>query len=243
LGKKKRRGQEFDIESPLAIELRRVMIRINRELDLERKRCIMITSSERGEGKSLFSLHFSQVLAHHMQKRILLIDGDMRRPVQHTIFQTGRGPGLADLLRDDDVGVRPCNTVLSNLDFLPAGHAGENPSKLLQEERVRAVFDKLKSEYDIVILDSTGPSTWCSPAARRGTSASGAWASCAAWGRTSSAWWPTTSPRCCPTTSTTSTTATDSACARTARAAESAPPISDMKEEDALGHPPLVYVK
>lgn len=153
MGKRKRRGQEFDVESPLAIELRRVMIRINRELDLERKRCIMITSSERGEGKSLFSLHFSQVLAHHMQKRILLIDGDMRRPVQHTIFQTGRGPGLADLLRDDDVGVRPCNTVLSNLDFLPAGHAGENPSKLLQENRVRAVFDKLKSEYDIVILD------------------------------------------------------------------------------------------
>lgn len=153
MGKRKRRGQEFDIESPLAIELRRVMIRINRELDLERKRCIMVTSSERGEGKSLFSLHFSQVLAHHMQKKILLIDGDMRRPVQHTIFNTGRGPGLADMLRDDDVGVRPCNTVLSNLDFLPAGHAGENPSKLLQENRVRTVFDRLKADYDIVILD------------------------------------------------------------------------------------------
>ncbi|MBU0741630.1 CpsD/CapB family tyrosine-protein kinase [bacterium] len=152
--KKKRKGLDFDIESPLAIELRRVMIRINRELDLERKRCIMVTSSERGEGKSLFSLHFSQVLAHHMQKRILLIDGDMRRPVQHTIFQTGRGPGLAELLRGDDDGIRPCNTLLANLDFLPAGHAGENPSKLLQGARVRSVFDKLKSAYDIVILDS-----------------------------------------------------------------------------------------
>jgi capsular exopolysaccharide synthesis family protein len=153
LKKKKRTGQEFDVESPLAIELRRVMIRINRELDLERKRCIMVTSSERGEGKSLFSLHFSQVLAHHMQKRILLIDGDMRRPVQHTIFRTGRGPGLADLLRDGEVGVQPSRTQLPNLNFLPAGHAGEVPSKLLQEDRVRAVFDRLKSEYDIVILD------------------------------------------------------------------------------------------
>lgn len=152
--KKKRKGLDFDIESPLAIELRRVMIRINRELDLERKRCIMVTSSERGEGKSLFALHFSQVLAQHMQKRILLIDGDMRRPVQHTIFQTGRGPGLAELLKGEDDGIRPCNTVLANLDFLPAGHAGENPSKLLQENRVRAVFDKMKNDYDIVILDT-----------------------------------------------------------------------------------------
>lgn len=152
--KKKRKGLDFDIESPLAIELRRVMIRINRELDLERKRCIMVTSSERGEGKSLFALHFSQVLAHHMQKRILLIDGDMRRPVQHTIFHTDRGPGLAELLRGEGDGLKPTGTLLSNLDFLPAGRAGENPSKLLQAIRVRTVFDRLKADYDIVILDS-----------------------------------------------------------------------------------------
>ncbi len=151
--KKKRTGLQFDIESPLAIELRRIMIRINRELDLERKRCIMITSSERGEGKSLFSLHFSQVLAHHMQKRILLVDGDMRRPVQHTVFDTDRAPGFAELLRGDDEGVKPHKTVLANLDFLPAGLAGDNPSKLLQEDRIRAVFATLKLDYDIVILD------------------------------------------------------------------------------------------
>jgi len=151
--KNKRQGLDFDIESPLAIELRRVMIRINRELDLERKRFIMITSSERGEGKSLFALHFSQVLAQHMQKRILLVDGDMRRPVQHTIFGTGRGPGLAELLMGVEDGIRPSNTLLANLDFLPAGHSSENPSKVLQEARVRAVFNKLKSDYDIVILD------------------------------------------------------------------------------------------
>jgi polysaccharide biosynthesis transport protein len=150
---KKRKGLDFDIESPLAIELRRVMIRINRELDLERKRCIMITSSERGEGKSLFSLHFSQVLAHHMQKRILLIDGDMRRPVQHTVFGTGRAPGLAEMLRGDSGDVQPHKTILANLDFLPAGQAGDNPSKLLQEDRVRAVFSTIKKDYDIVILD------------------------------------------------------------------------------------------
>lgn len=151
--KKKSKGLDFDIESPLAIELRRVMIRINRELDLERKRTIMITSSERGEGKSLFALHFAQVLANHMQKRILLVDGDMRRPVQHTVFGTGRSPGLTELLRGDKTDAHPHTTILANLDFLPAGRAGENPSQLLQAVRVRAVFDALKRDYDIVILD------------------------------------------------------------------------------------------
>ena len=151
--KKKSKGLDFDIESPLAIELRRIMIRLNRELDLDRKRTLMVTSSERGEGKSLFSLHFSQVLAQHMQKRILLIDGDLRRPVQHTVFGTGRGPGLAELLRGDDTDARPHKTHLANLDFLPAGRAGANPSMLLEAGRVRAVFDRLKTDYDIIVLD------------------------------------------------------------------------------------------
>ncbi|MDO9694871.1 MAG: CpsD/CapB family tyrosine-protein kinase [Candidatus Latescibacteria bacterium] len=153
LSKKADRRPGFDNESPLAIELRRVMIRLNRELDLERKRCIMVTSSERGEGKSLFALHFSQVLAHHMQKRILLVDGDMRRPVQHTVFNVPLSPGLAEFLNGSEAPVAPCKTHLPNLDFLPAGRAGENPSLLLQEGRVRRVFDALKLDYDVVVLD------------------------------------------------------------------------------------------
>ena len=88
----------FDIESPMAIELRRIMIRVGRQLDLDRKRSIMVTSAERGEGKSLFSLHFSLVLAFHLRRKILLVDADIRRPVQHTVFQTPLSPGFSELL-------------------------------------------------------------------------------------------------------------------------------------------------
>ena len=59
----------FDIESPMAVELRRIMIRLGRRTDLDRKRALMVTSSQRGEGKSLFSLNFSLILAYHLQKR------------------------------------------------------------------------------------------------------------------------------------------------------------------------------
>jgi len=91
-------GNLFDIESPMAIELRRIMIRLGRKLDLDRKRSLMVTSAERGEGKSLFSLHFALVLAYHLPSRILLIDADVRRPVQHTVFQHPLSPGFANLL-------------------------------------------------------------------------------------------------------------------------------------------------
>lgn len=155
--KKKReiKGGLFDIESPMAIELRRIMIRLGRQLDLDRKRAIMISSAERGEGKSLFTLHFSLVLAYHLQKRILLLDADVRRPVQHTVFQVPLSPGFADLLSGSlpvkDV-LRP--TKVKNLDFIPAGLGGGNPSRLFSGGRVTETVRKLHEDYDILVLDT-----------------------------------------------------------------------------------------
>ena len=145
----------FDIESPMAIELRRIMIRIGRHLDLDRKRAMMITSAERGEGKSLFSLHFALVLAYHLPYKILLVDADIRRPVQHTVFQAKLEPGFADLLRGKaEVAEATSETQVKNLDFLSAGRAGGHPSRLFGGHNVRNLVEKLHETYDVVILDS-----------------------------------------------------------------------------------------
>ena len=149
------RGGLFDSESPLSIELRRIMIRVGRELDLDRKRTLLITSAERGEGKSLFSLHFSLVLAFHLPKRVLLLDGDVRRPVQHTVFQQELSPGFCDLLKGEvpvEKAVR--STKVKNLDFMPAGETNGRPSRLLGAHRIRTALDQLHKVYDLVILDS-----------------------------------------------------------------------------------------
>jgi len=139
----------------MAIELRRIMIRIGRQLDLDRKRTIMVTSAERGEGKSLFSLHFSLVLAFHLPRRVLLLDGDIRRPVQHTVFQSDLTPGFSDLLKGEaSVEEAARSTKVKNLDFLPAGEGGSRPSRLFGGHRVRSAIDQLHKVYDIVILDS-----------------------------------------------------------------------------------------
>ncbi len=144
-----------DIESAMAIEMRRIMIRIGRTLDLDRKRTIMVTSAESGEGKSLFSLHFALVLAYHLRHRILLMDGDIRRPVQHTAFQTQLSPGFANVLAGNcEVSNAIVSTPVKNLNFMPAGEPGGSPSRLFGGHNVRDLVDKLYGEYDIIVLDS-----------------------------------------------------------------------------------------
>ncbi|MFT5233815.1 MAG: capsular exopolysaccharide synthesis family protein [Candidatus Krumholzibacteriia bacterium] len=148
-------GNLFDIESPMAIELRRIMIRLGRKVDLDRKRALMVTSAERGEGKSLFSLHFALVLAYHLPSRILLIDADVRRPVQHTVFQHPLSPGFANLLtKEVTITQAVRQTKIKNMDFLSAGDVGGHPSRLFGAHNVRNLVADLHKSYDIVILDS-----------------------------------------------------------------------------------------
>jgi tyrosine-protein kinase Etk/Wzc len=148
-------GNLFDIESPMAIELRRIMIQVGRQLDLDRKRALMVTSAERGEGKSLFSLHFALVLAYHMPSRVLLLDADVRRPVQHTVFQSKVSPGFANILEGKStVEEAACQTRIQNLDFLPAGTTSGHISKLFGGNRVRHLVEELHKTYDIVLFDS-----------------------------------------------------------------------------------------
>ncbi len=139
------------------------MIRLGKMVDLADKKTIMVTSAERGEGKSLFSLHFSLVLAYHLSHRILLIDGDVRRPVQHRVFDETLAPGLVDLLdipagsRDKlpaKIGEVVRHTPVKNLDFLAAGKAGGHPSRLFGLDNVKHVLDQLHRTYDLIILDS-----------------------------------------------------------------------------------------
>lgn len=148
-------GQMFDIESPMAIELRRIMIRLSRHLDFDRKRALMVTSAQRGEGKSLFSLHFSLVLAYHLAKRIILVDADVRRPVQHAVFETDLAPGFANVLSGEVPAAKGArSTRVKNLDFMPAGTPGGNASRLFGDGRVRRVVEDLHKTYDLVLLDS-----------------------------------------------------------------------------------------
>ena len=115
---------------------------------------IVITSPSPGEGKSLTAANLAITMAQK-GRTALLVDADMRRPVQHRQFDAAQTPGLSECLLGDEIledVVRP--TMLENLFVLPAGQAPPNPAELLDSPQMDRLLEALRTRYDAVIVDS-----------------------------------------------------------------------------------------
>ncbi|MEN3027596.1 MAG: polysaccharide biosynthesis tyrosine autokinase [Chlorobiota bacterium] len=115
---------------------------------------VVVTSSVPQEGKTTTSVNTAITFAQ-AGYRTLLIDADLRRPSAHNIFGFGREPGLVNVLIGDlpvDQACRP--TGIKNLDILTCGPIPPNPSELLGSERTRQLFQQLRQQYDIVLVDT-----------------------------------------------------------------------------------------
>jgi polysaccharide biosynthesis transport protein len=117
-------------------------------------RSILVTSTHPGEGKSTISLNLALSLAN-LGRKVLLVDGDIRRPVVHATLGLDRGPGLAEHLAGQvawtDV-LQP--EVAPGLDVIVAGTRPESPADLLTSPRMSELVRTAALEYDFVILDS-----------------------------------------------------------------------------------------
>lgn len=114
---------------------------------------IMVTSAGPGEGKSTIISNLAVAQAQTGQK-VLLIDADLRKPVQHKIFQLDNRTGLTTML----VNNNPIDKVATkfgsdNLYILPSGPIPPNPSELLGSEKMDN-FLKTLDDYDIVYIDA-----------------------------------------------------------------------------------------
>jgi polysaccharide biosynthesis transport protein len=115
----------------------------------------MVTSAGVGEGKTSLASQLAASLARGWRKT-LLIDGDIRRPAAHTLFKALLEPGLCEVLRNEagtEEAIKP--TSLSRLWFLPAGHCDAHAIQALAQESVQAMFDKLKEQFEFIIVDSS----------------------------------------------------------------------------------------
>lgn len=118
-------------------------------------RTFAVTSARKGEGKSLTAVNLAIVMAEDAKKKILLIDGDMRKPSIHTFFNCKGEYGLADLLSnrcDIDSAVVPSG--IKNLTLLLAGGPLESPSDLIATPLLKEIIEKLKKRFDYIIIDS-----------------------------------------------------------------------------------------
>ncbi|MGF6769053.1 tyrosine-protein kinase Etk/Wzc [Paraburkholderia sp. GAS199] len=105
-------------------------------------------------GKSFVASNLAPILAM-AGKRVLLVDGDLRKGRLHRSFGLEMGPGLAEALADPELfdgAIR--REVLPNLDILPCGEYPANPSELINGNEFGNLMRKASSQYDIVLLDS-----------------------------------------------------------------------------------------
>jgi capsular exopolysaccharide synthesis family protein len=118
-------------------------------------RKLLITSTIPEEGKSVVSANLAVTLARKEGVKVLLIDGDLRRPTLAPRFGLGKILGLSDWLQQDS---RTADNIyyLEQPGFwlLPGGKPPENSLELMQAGRLSALMDQLSDRFDWVIIDS-----------------------------------------------------------------------------------------
>ena len=118
---------------------------------------LLITSSFSGEGKSFISMNLGMTIALS-GKKVVILELDLRKPKQERYFELGRvHTGLVHYLVDANVkagdiivhsGLHP------GLDVIPSGPVPPNPGELILSRRLRTLIAELRTEYDIIILDT-----------------------------------------------------------------------------------------
>ncbi|RIO06143.1 polysaccharide biosynthesis tyrosine autokinase [Mammaliicoccus sciuri] len=115
---------------------------------------IVFTSEKPAAGKSTISANVAITYAQAGYKT-LLIDGDMRKPSQHYLFNTDNMDGFSNLIiNKTDYNKAIHKTDIVNLDLLTSGPIPPNPSELIGSEKSLEVFEYLKGEYDFIIIDT-----------------------------------------------------------------------------------------
>lgn len=131
--------------------LRARIIEAARDRDLRR---ILVTSSVVGEGKTLISANLALSLSQLEDKRVLVVDGDLRRPSLQTIFGRRVDLGLGDLLAGGPNWTQAVIPLHPRLDFLPCRPSAEESVELLNRRRMKDLMEEAAAAYDLVVVDS-----------------------------------------------------------------------------------------
>ena len=141
-------------KSPIAEAFRSLRTSIHYSAINSDKKVLLTTSTFPGEGKTTISANLAITLSQTGAK-VLVIDGDLRRPSLHTKFGHSKIPGLSEVLAGG-VPVQSIlhNTGIPNLSLLSAGTTPPNPSELLGSEKMANLLLSLRAEYDHIIIDA-----------------------------------------------------------------------------------------
>lgn len=115
---------------------------------------ILITSPGPGEGKSTITVNLAITMANN-NKKVLLMDTDLRKPNIHTFFGLDNSKGVTNVLSEDIEHAKIVqHTDIRNLYILASGPIPPNPSELLGSQKIKILLNEVKDEYDMVLFDS-----------------------------------------------------------------------------------------
>ena len=149
----KKIASELDFASAEAYNLLRTNISFALAGKDEGARLLGVSSPCPQEGKSFTSINLAYSLAKDGRK-VILIDGDMRRPSVSNVLSMSRTPGLSNLLAGGKAEeIIHFQTLHENLDVLLSGDIPPNPSELLGSEKMKKMIEEFSKQYDYVIVD------------------------------------------------------------------------------------------
>lgn len=115
-------------------------------------RTVMVASAVAAEGKTLSATNLAVMLSR-FGKRVLLVDGDLRKPSVHTLLQIGNGSGLTDILRQPGVPL-PLRQLSPTLSVITGGHPDPDPVALLISDAASQLLVAVRARFDWVVVDT-----------------------------------------------------------------------------------------
>jgi len=144
-----------DTESLAAEKFRFFGVRLRQLQQLRAFKKVLITSTIPEEGKSMICANLAVILARKKRQRVLLLEGDLRRPVLPVRFGLGKVEGLSEWLQGESQSIPNIYRLEGlNLWLLPAGRAPENPLEMMQSSRLGSLMDQLGNWFDWILIDS-----------------------------------------------------------------------------------------
>ena len=142
-------GEDVAVES-----LRSIRTTIHFALANAKNNIIAISGPSPEVGKSFISVNLATIFAQN-EKRVLLIDADLRRGYLHKYFDRETTPGLTELLTSQASSEQSIyKTEIPNLDFISRGKNLGNPSELLSSQKFKDLLEELSQQYDHIIMDT-----------------------------------------------------------------------------------------
>lgn len=141
-------------KSALAESFRHIRSNLQFILKADQPNVIAISSSVSGEGKTFVATNLGGIIAMS-NKKVLVIDLDLRKPKVHLAFNASNEEGMSSILVGSQ-DWKSCvkNTEIEGLDFITAGPIPPNPSELIIGGKLKEAIESFKQEYDVVIIDN-----------------------------------------------------------------------------------------